>query len=343
MAYRGSQEYFGSWSNQDMHTNSTDRLTVSLQRQLPNRIHLDATYSFDNIQQNYSKNLNMMDPQLSYTYKAVLAAAVANPFYNYLTPDKFPGTLRNQASVPLNNLLKIYPQYGALTQDNTPGGRDVFQMLQFKARRDFAKGYSFFFSYSYVRERNYAFWDDLAQYAERWSWFGATDPRHRVSISGTGDLPFGRGRKWLGHAHPVLDGVFGGWSTTPVFTMNSGTLLSFGSALVAPGNPKLDHQTLTRWFDTSLFQRFPAYTVRTNPVTYPGLVGPKKWNIDMSLAKRFRITERCRLEFRMEAYNMTNSIMWGMPNVSVQAANLGRITSQANVGRELQYTARLHF
>jgi hypothetical protein len=55
------------------------------------------------------------------------------------------------------------------------------------------------------------------------------------------------------------------------------------------------------------------------------------------------MTERFRLEFRLEAYNLTNTIQWGNPNTSVTSSLFGRITSQANVGREVQYAARLHF
>jgi hypothetical protein len=50
-----------------------------------------------------------------------------------------------------------------------------------------------------------------------------------------------------------------------------------------------------------------------------------------------------RLEFKMEAYNMTNSFMAGPPNVTVTSSLFGRSTTQANLGRQMQYTLRLHF
>jgi hypothetical protein len=49
----------------------------------------------------------MVDPSFSYeTSKAVLNANVANPFLNYLTPDKFPGSLRNSGTVSVASLLR---------------------------------------------------------------------------------------------------------------------------------------------------------------------------------------------------------------------------------------------
>ena len=56
-------------------------------------------------------------------------------------------------------------------------------------------------------------------------------------------------------------------------------------------------------------------------------------------------SERYKLEFRFEAYNLTNSLMWANPNMTVGQATFGRSTAQAtgNRGREMQYTLRLVF
>ena len=57
----------------------------------------------------FDKNLNMADPAFRYEHKTLLNTQVANPFRNYLTPDKFPGQLRNTATVSLGSLLVPYP------------------------------------------------------------------------------------------------------------------------------------------------------------------------------------------------------------------------------------------
>ena len=54
----------------------------------------------------------MMDPNIGYTSKSAIDKQVANPFYQYLTPDKYPGPNRNQKTVALKTLLVKYPQYG---------------------------------------------------------------------------------------------------------------------------------------------------------------------------------------------------------------------------------------
>ena len=144
---------------------------------------------------------------------------------------------------------------------------------------------------------------------------------------------------------PRLVGLLaGGWSASSLFTYESGNWISFGACqVVKGGSPKLDNPTRDRWFDTSLFQRQPPYTERTNPKYYPGLTAPRQWNLDGTLAKYFQITERLRAELRMEAYNLTNSIMWSAPNMSVDSPLFGKVLAQSNRGRELQYTLRFHF
>jgi hypothetical protein len=69
------------------------------------------------------------------------------------------------------------------------------------------------------------------------------------------------------------------------------------------------------------------------------------WNLDGTVSKTFPIKERFNLEFRFEAYNLTNSLMWANPNMTVGNALFGRSTAQAqdNRGREMQYTLRLIF
>jgi hypothetical protein len=176
------------------------------------------------------------------------------------------------------------------------------------------------------------------------SYLDSGAPRHRLNLSGTFELPLGKGRRFLANAPRVVNFVLGGWSYSPLFTYDSGTWLTFGAMqVVGSGSPKLDEPTLAKWFDTSMFVRQPSYTERTNPYYYPGLTGPRQWNLDSTLSKSFQVNDRFRVELRMEAYNTTNSIMWGMPNMSVDSALFGRITSQNNRGRELQYTLRVHF
>lgn len=68
-------------------------------------------------------------------------------------------------------------------------------------------------------------------------------------------------------------------------------------------------------------------------------------SVSMTVSKTFPVRDRYRLEFRFEAYNLTDSLMWGPPNTTIGNSLFGRSTTQAatNRGREIQYTLRLMF
>jgi hypothetical protein len=97
------------------------------------------------------------------------------------------------------------------------------------------------------------------------------------------------------------------------------------------------------WFDTAQFAQLPSFSLRSNPVFFEGLTGPRNWNIDTALSKIFKVKERANLEFRLDAFNMTNTFIPSNPNMSVTSSTFGRSTDQANVGRTVQYTMRLQF
>lgn len=342
-----------SWIPQSFNAPINDRYQISLQRQILNNTVMELTY-FTNMGHNlppqgqggnpgFGRAVNMSDPALSYQYQGALSATVSNPFYNYLTPQLFPGQLRNQKTVTVGSLLVPYPQYGTLTEDMMNGIEDRYHSFQIRVQRTYSNGLSFLTGYNYQRERESAFFNADDQYANKLTMQPITNPRHRISIAGTYELPFGKGRAMMSNAPRFVDLLLGGWSTSQIFQWNSGSYLQFGQMKVS-GNPVLSNPTLGKWFDTSVFSKADAYTPRTNPWTYSGLTGPGYWNLDSTLSKQFLLTERFRLEFRIEAYNTTNSFMPGNPGVDVLNPSLfGKSTTQLNTGREMQYTLRLHF
>ena len=118
-----------------------DRFNVSYQKELWGRMMVDATYFYNyGTRVPYDINLNMADPAFRYEQKTLLNTQVTNPFRNYLTPDKFPGQLRNPATVTLGSLLVPYPQYGNIMQTNTNGRERRTHTIDLRAQRPFIKG-----------------------------------------------------------------------------------------------------------------------------------------------------------------------------------------------------------
>jgi hypothetical protein len=317
-----------------------------VQRDLIARVVLDVTY-FANVGRNlsYTQRFNLMDPQLSYTHKNALNQRVANPFFNYLTPETFPGQLRNQSQVALSELLRPFPHYGNVNQTNTPGVRERYHALQLRVQRPFANGFNFLWTYNYNRERQEEFFNIDEEFAGKFRFEQGVRPRHRMAVAGVYDFPFGSGRRYLSQAPRAIDLIAGGWTTSAIYTYNSGDLLRFDQMDVI-GDPKIDNPS--KWglmFNAEAFKQSAAFTPRTNPKSFPGIVGPGYKNLDITLAKFFHLTERFRLELKMEAYNVSNTFTADIPEMRVTRSNFGRTYQQirgAN-GREFQYNLKLHF
>jgi len=219
---------------------------------------------------------------------------------------------------------------------------DRYHALQIKAERRFSKGFSLLLGYNYNQERSSAFFNSDDEYASRFTLQNSSNPRHRISMAHMYDVPVGRGRALLPNLHPVVNAILGGWSTSSLLLWNSGSFLRFPQAII-DGSPKIDEPTRDRWFDTSKFQVPLAFTPRTNPWQYAGVTGPRFWQLDGAVSKYFQINERFRLQFKLEAFNATNSFIAGSPETNVYSSLFGRSTSQANFGREVQYSLKLYF
>jgi carboxypeptidase family protein len=339
-----------------------DRFSFSYQREVWGRFIVDFEY-FYNHETNlpYAVDLNMADPAFSYEVpKSIFNLSVANPFLNYLTPDKFPGSLRTAGNPTQGSLLRPYPQYLAINQTNTSGRGEHLHSFEIQAQRPFTKGLSVMVAFAYQREQTQEFFDDLATYARRFEWRDTDTPRRRLTSAVRWDIPVGRGRWLLKDAPKAVDMMVGGWSFTTTTRLYSGRPLFFTQNLLVSGNPKLSNPTKDKWFDTSKFARLPTTTnadgtvnnndpvnlhKRDNPWTFPGVEGPGIWQSDMTVSKSFSLTERFKLEIRAEGYNVFNHVNLANPTVDFNSANFGKITTKlvAYNGREVQYGLRLVF
>jgi hypothetical protein len=334
----------------------SDRFSFSYQREVWSKIVLNFDY-FINRENNipYAVDINMADPTFSYEVpKSVFNLSVASPFFNYLTPDKFPGTLRNTSTITIGNLLRPFPQYGVINQTNTSGRKEKLQSINISAQRPFTKGVSILLSYAYQSEQTQEFFDDIATYQRRFEWRDTDTPRRRFVSAVSWNIPVGKGRWLLKDAPKAVDMLLGGWQFTTTSRLYSGRPLFFTQNLIVDGNPKLKNPTSTLWFDITKFHQVltsadpalpPNLHKRDNPWTFPGVEGPGIAQIDMTISKSFKLSERFTPEARGEAYNAFNHTNFANPTVDFTSANFGKITTKlvAYNGREVQYGLRLKF
>lgn len=321
------------WYPTDFKKPYNHRLNFNFQRQLPGQVVGSVTYFANFGNQLYTKALNNIDPNLRLKYQNTLSDKVANPFYNYLTPELFPAQLRNQQTVSLSQLLVPYPQYGGLYQIGTLGASERYHSLELKAQKQFSKGYNFLFAYVYIREKNQQFFNDLDVYNNNLAYQNSDQPRHRLTMAGTYELPFGKGKLVLNGANRVLDGIVGGWKLAGVYTHTSGQYLRFGDTLIVNGNPCADVPS-GYWFNTKVFSQVPAntYVLRSNPKQYDCLRGPTYNWLDSTLTKNFRVTEKLHMEMKMAAYNTLNQLNLGAPSTSISDPNFGKALYQGSPG-----------
>jgi len=177
------------------------------------------------------------------------------------------------------------------------------------------------------------------------------------------DFPLGHGRRWVSSGPAAA--VVGGWRVSTFMTIMSGLPMAFtasGTSLNAPGNTqtpdlvapvKILHGIGPNdpWFSTSSFAA-PTAAGAFGNVGRNYLSGPNFFNLDATLSKLIRFTERCTLEMRLEAFGVTNTPQFfftsngGTSNGTTYNPNptspFGHISS-ATGGRQLQLGAKFNF
>jgi hypothetical protein len=189
------------------------------------------------------------------------------------------------------------------------------------------------------------------------------DITHQLSGNVSYELPFGKGKTVLGGVTGVADKLISGWQANSIYTVLSGfTLTPFIGANIsgngdtnAPDRPNIvsafNADTAVtgnpnQWFDPAAFAQ-PAFGTFGN-LGRGRLRGPGLVNWDFSLFKNTRITERVRLQFRAEVFNIMNHTNFGAPNLALFASNApsptaGVISNTTTTARELQFGLKLIF
>src|SRR5262249_2058633 len=124
---------------------------------------------------------------------------------------------------------------------------------------------------------------------------------------------------------------------------NTGT----GSKPNLVGDPFVDNPTLTRWFNTALdtpgapWQTPPPYTFGNSGRGVLRAHG--RTNVDFSVFKEFPITERMRVQWRAEFFNVFNHPQFDLPNTSIGTALAGTISGTVGTPRDIQFGLRMVF
>jgi hypothetical protein len=121
---------------------------------------------------------------------------------------------------------------------------------------------------------------------------------------------------------------------------NSGACPNPNSTPTVP-LPPIPVHSLGCWFNTAAFASPALYTFGNSGRNSLRANGFK--NLDVSLFRDFPLGERRSLQFRAEAFNVTNTPTWGIPVNDLNNPTLGSITSTRSTERQLQLSLKLYF
>lgn len=346
-------------------TPMSEQYTLSVERQLPYNVVLQASYVGNHgvhmVAETY--DMNQLNPD-HFSLGSQLQSNVQNPYAG-----EVPGSLGGP-TITLQQSLLPFPYYGAVNVTYPHDGNFMAHYLELSAQRRSANGLTFLFGYTFGKllddslqaplsyladnpQKVQNVYDRQAEYS-----LDPADVSQRATVSAVYELPFGQGHQ-LSSSNAFIRRAIGGWQANGIAVMQTGFPLSISGAdnftatrpnFVKGQSPSISHPTAKEWFNTQAFINPPDYTFGDVPRTLPRTRAPGMIDFDMSLFKTTQIHENLALQLRAEAFNLFNHVNYGSPNTSFKAGPdglnsngaFGTITSAADA-RSLQFAVKLIF
>ncbi|MFL6449436.1 MAG: carboxypeptidase regulatory-like domain-containing protein [Bryobacteraceae bacterium] len=276
--------------------------------------------------------------------------------YGINTPPPGPGAI--------NPRRPYYPVLSNITNINywESAGNSEFQSLQVVFEKRYSHGLYLNANWVWSHAMDNAPWDGGSgggqdPYNRRADWGSSnSDVRHRLNLFTTYELPFGQGKRWANSSNPFNRYVVGGWELDAIFvwqsglpfTVNAPSATNNGTSsranVVAGVSPYPAVQTLQQWFNPLAFSIPPAACYCYGNSGRDVLTGPRAANLDLTAAKRFRITENSNVAFRAEFFNALNHPQFAIPgNTTIGSNGVGSISSTARTSRQIQFALRFVF
>ncbi len=330
----------------------TYQYSVGIQRELPHGIMIEASFAGNyQVYINYGQNQNnvsLEDNNRGFSDNSYLNRTMPNPFYGVL-----PKTAGLGASPTISafNLLRPDPIFQSITNNLVQKGHYRSDAFQTKIEKRVFSGVntgvltwvvSYTFAKAYEANHRLNDWNTAEPLIYE---LDNTDKPHNLSFSGVWDLPIGRGRR-VNIDNPAGNALAGNWRFDWIFTYLSGYPVGWPNLINYCGEWHAATQTEDSWFnsDKSCYKTFSSYNLRTIPDRFSDIRNPSAPQLNVALEKTFQFTERFRLQFRGESFNVTNTPIRPGPNTDYNSSSFGKLTKmQNNFPRVIQFAAKLFF
>jgi Carboxypeptidase regulatory-like domain/TonB dependent receptor-like, beta-barrel len=278
---------------------------------------------------------------------------------------------------------RMFPNVGNQVVMDSSMGNSFYNALNVRVEKRLGSGVNFLVNYTWSKNLesgsggNSAMQQNGGTTNPLDSWnlqkeksYSAMDVPQVFVMSAGYELPFGGGKRW-GNQNRMIRAVAGGWQVNGIFTKESGFPTDIRSGIVAAANQLfatfnvpdavqgvsmyLPNPGPNGWFNPAAFTQ-PGHVInaRGTPLTLFGDLarragrGPGTTNLDASLFRNFAIREHLNVQFRAEAFNVSNTPAFFLPSAASPAltignANFGRLTSSSATGRQLQFGLKLLF
>jgi hypothetical protein len=263
-----------------------------------------------------------------------------------------------------NFYLRNYPQFDKVIV-GTDDGRSYYNSFQLSLRRQsgalrFVANYTFSKTMDNISAEGNGFTSPVDNFNVRSNLARSDyDVPHTFNSSFVYTLPFGKGRPYASSAPTWLDSLIGGWDVGLLTLWQSGRVVTYlsgrgtGPTSASSFANYAGDRNIGRvirggagvsWLTAEEMSRF-SYPVAGEIGTggRNAFRGPRFFSLDISLAKRFRITERQAILFRAEAYNLFNNVNFATPKSDFSQPEFGKISSTIGNPRMLQMALRFDF
>lgn len=326
------------------------QFTFGIEQQLPWQVIANIVYlgaHAVNLRASRQYNgLSASDFQKGNANPSYLDQQVTNPFYGVL-PKTLP--LGQNQTIQAKYLMVPYPQYdGNFYVYTAANGFSNYHSLQVKIEKRLSsntglltKGLSFLasFTWSKLMDATGYLNNNGAGLVDAHPFYGLdnNDRPWDLAFSGLYGLPLGRGGIVAGDAHGLLGAVLNDWQLDWIFSNDAGTPVGYPNGFLyncgSNYNILSSHKSWQSYLNNSApscWSTFPEYTATTKLPLTTAIRNPWAQQTQLGLEKKFPIRENTKLQFKAEAFNLTNTPIFGGPNTGSPNTAISRIASVAN-------------